>query len=306
MRIFVSHAWEDKPVAIALARLPAFVDAWVDVRELRGGQDLDPTIIAAIEDSHVFLTLVSRVSITKPYVNKELAWALEREARKDRSFVLPVMLEPGITLATVDSPAFRQLEGRLFLSALQHDDTGLEAARSSIAGTLFHWASDWLERFEPRGDHERRFVEALEAELIGYRVRLFAVKAVMARPLTTLVMEDAIAQLVRAKDDYNAYTDHLPQRLACMDEELRWRFGGPAQRGFKRLRDFIVDEVFQGTAFALNEVIESINAWEAALAHDPGAAEQAESRRARRIRDLEPVLDELVERTTDFVQTLKS
>src|SRR5512147_2075457 len=92
MRVFISHAWEDKPVALELARLPPFVEAWVDVRELLGGQDLDPTIIEAIEDSHIFLTLVSRLSMTKPYVNKELAWALEREAKKDRVFILPVMI----------------------------------------------------------------------------------------------------------------------------------------------------------------------------------------------------------------------
>jgi hypothetical protein len=305
MRVFISHAWEDKPRALELARLPPYVHAWVDVRELLGGQDLDPTIIEAIEDSHVFLTLVSRVSMGKSYVNKELAWALEREAAKDRVFVLPVMLESGINLAESSSETFRQLGTRLFVDATDRSEAGLAAARTAIADTLFHWASDWLDRFEPRGDHDRRFVDALEALLVEYRVRLFAVKAALAWPLPTLVQPDALAHLVRVKDRYNELTDDLAPKLARMDEELRWRFGAPAQKGFKRLRDFVVDEVFQGAAFALNDVIESINAWEPVLRHDADATAAAEARRNQRLAALEPVLAELVERTTDFVQTLK-
>ena len=305
MRVFISHAWEDKPVALELARLPPFVDPWVDVRELLGGQDLDPTIIRAIEDSHVFLSLVSRVSMTKPYVNKELAWALEHEAKKDRVFILPVMLEPGLSLAASDSETFRRLGTRLFVGATGRSEADYAAARADIAQTLFHWASDWLDRFEPRGDHDRRFVEALEALLVDYRVRLFAVKAVLAWPIPTLVQPDALAHLVRVKDAYNELTDDLAPRLARMDDELRRRFGNAAQRGFKRLRDFVVDEVFQGAAFALNDVIESINAWEPVLQHDAAALAAAEARRTQRLAALEPVMAELVERTTDFVQTLK-
>lgn len=305
MRVFVSHAWEDKPVALELARLPAFIHAWVDVRELLGGQDLDPTIIEAIEDSHVFLTLVSRVAMGKPYVNKELAWALEREARKDRVFVLPVMLEAGISLAASESAVFRQLGTRLFVSATERSEAGFAAARTALVDTLFHWASDWLEQFEPKGDHDRRFVETLEALLVEYRTRLFAVKAALAWPIPTLVKPDGEAHLVRVKDRYNEFTDDFVPRLARLDDEVRWRFGASAQRGFKRLRDFVVDEVFQGAAFALNDVIESVNAWEPVLSQDGAALAAAEARREARLAALEPVLAELVERSTDFVQTLK-
>lgn len=305
MRVFVSHAWEDKPVALELARLPPFVHAWVDVRELLGGQDLDPVIIEAIEDSHVFLTLVSRVAMGKPYVNKELAWALEHESKKDRVFVLPVMLEAGVGLAGSDSETFRRLATRLFVDASDHSGPGFERARAEIGQTLFHWASDWLERFEPRGDRDSRFVEALEAQLVDYRERLLAVKAALAWPLPILVQPDALAHLITVKDRYNEFTDGFAARLAGMDAELRWRFGASAQRGFRRLRDFVVDEVYQGAAFALNDVIESVNAWHAVLDKNASAQAAAEARRIERLAALQPVLAELVERTTDYVQTLK-
>jgi hypothetical protein len=305
VRVFVSHAWEDKPIALELAKLPPFVHAWVDVRELLGGQDLDPTIVEAIEDSHVFLTLVSRTSIAKPYVNKELAWALEREASKDRVFVLPVMLEPDIDLSAVQAEAFRRLGSRLFVSATERSEAGLAAARAAIAETLFHWSSDWLDRFEPRGSHDQRFVDGLEAQLVEYRVRLFAVKAALSWPLPRLVQPDAVAHLIQVKDRYNEFTDDLAPRLARIDDEIRWRFGVAAQKAYKRLRDFVVNDVFQGAAFALNDVIQSINAWDAVLSRDDAALAAAEARRRQRLDELEPVLAELVARTTDYVQMLK-
>lgn len=304
VRVFVSHAWEDKPLALELAKLPPFVHAWVDVRELLGGQKLDPTIIEAIEDSHVFLALISRVSVGKRYVAKEVAWALEREAKKDRVFVLPVLLEPGIDFAKLRKP-YKQLASRLFVSATERSEAGMTAARAALADTLFHWASDWLDRFEPRGDHDRRFVEALETQLVEYRVRLFAVKAALAWPLATLVQPEALAHLIAVKDRYNAFTDAFIPQLAKLDEELRWRFGSAAQRAFKQLADFLLDEVFQGAAFALNDVIESINAHETVLSKDPAALAAAEKRRESRIAALEPVLAELVERSTEYIETLK-
>jgi len=303
--VFVSHAWEDKPIALELAKLPPFVHAWVDVRELLGGQDLDPTIIEAIEDSHVFLALISRVSVGKRYVVKELSWALEREAKKDRVFVLPVMLETGIDLAKARNKPFKQIASRLFVSATERSEAGLAAARAAIADTLFHWASDWLERLEPRGDNDRLFVESLEAQLVEYRVRLFAVKAALAWPLPTLVQPEALAHLIEVKNRYNEFTDAFVPRLAQLDDEIRWRFGASAQRAFKQLRDFIVDEVFQGAAFALNDVIESINAYEPLLARDATARAAAEARREQRVAKLEPVMAELVGRTSEYVHTLK-
>lgn len=304
MRVFISHAWQDKPLALALARLPDFVDAWVDVRELLGGQDLDPTIVRAIEDSHVFIVLISRTSLGKAWVAKEVAWALQREAQKDRVFVLPVLIEPGIELARCEEP-FAAFAERLFIDASDTSETGLERSRAAIGLTLFHWASDWLEKMEPPGDSHHRFAEALEADLTDYQTRLFAVKAALAWPLPTLVQDAAVAHLIQVKDQYNACTERLMPRLAAADGEIRWRFGVSAQRGFARLVTFIRNEVYHGAAFALNDVIESINAYDTVLAGDADALAQAEQRRTGRLAALEPVMAELVERTADYLDTLR-
>lgn len=304
MRVFISHAWQDKPLALALAQLPDFVDVWVDVRELLGGQSLDPTIVRAIEDSHVFIVLVSRTSLAKAWVAKEVEWALAREAQKDRVFVLPVLIEPGIDFRTC-APPFTPFAERLFIDASDTSEAGLAKSRAAIGLTLFHWASDWLEAMEPRGDSNHHFAEALEADLAEYQTRLFAVKAALAWPLPTLVQDDAVAHLVKVKDEYNAFTERFMPRLTDADGEIRQRFGVSAQRGFARLVTFIRNEVFHGAAFALNDVIESINAYDAVLRQDPAALAAAEARRSQRVAALEPVMAELVERTADYLDTLR-
>lgn len=304
MRVFISHAWQDKPLALELAKLPDFVDAWVDVRELLGGQTLDPTIISAIEDSHVFIVLLSHISLAKAWVAKETEWALRREAQKDRVFVLPVLIDTGIDLAASPAP-FAPLAQRLYIDASDRSEAGLAKARAAIANTLFHWASDWLEKMEPRGDSNHHFAEALEADLAEFQTRLFAVKAALAWPLPTLVQDDAVAHLVKVKDEYNVFTERFMPRLTEADGEIRQRFGVSAQRGFARLVTFIRNEVFHGAAFALNDVIESINAFDAVLSKDAAALAAAEARRGERVAALEPVMAELVERTADYLDTLR-
>lgn len=304
MRIFVSHAWEDKPIALALVKLPDFVDAWVDVRELLGGQTLDPTILQAIEDSHVFMVLLSRISIAKPWVAKEVEWALWRETQKNRVFILPVVIDEGIDLADC-APPFSQFTERLFIGASDCSEAGLAQARERITLTLFHWASDWLERVEPKGDSNHLFAETLEHDLGEFQTKLFAVKAALAWPLPTLVQDDAVAHLVKVKDEYNSFTEHFIPRLLASDNEIRRRFGVSAQRGFARLVTFIRNEVFHGAAFALNDVIASINAYETVLVKEPVALAEAEARRESRVKALEPVMAELVGRTADYVDTLQ-
>ena len=304
MRIFISHAWEDKPLALALAKLPDFVDVWVDVRELLGGQNLDPTILSAIEDSHVFIVLLSHTSIAKAWVAKETEWALAREAQKDRVFVLPVLIDPGIQLGACASP-FAQFAQRLFIDACDRSEAGLDRSRAAIAHTLFHWTSDWLEKMEPKGDSNHLFAEALERDLAQYQTRLFAVKAALAWPLPTLAQDDAVAHLIQVKDDYNTFTEQFMPRLVDSDAEIRWRFGVAAQRGFVRLVTFIRNEVYHGAAFALNDVITSINSFDTVLSKDAVLLAEADARRSGLVTALEPVMAELVERTADYLDTLR-
>lgn len=304
MRIFVSHASEDKPLALALTQLPSYVQAWVDIHKLLPGELLSRTISLAIEDSHVFIVLLGQVSTSKVWVVEEVKWALAREARKDRVFVLPILIDAELTLADCAAP-FGALADRLFINACDRSEAGVAASRARLAHTLSHWLSDWIDELEPPGDGNLRFVEQIERDLVEYQVRLHEVKAVLAWPLPVLVKDDAVAHLIAAKDRYNEFTDAFIPRLTQLDDELRWRFGGSAQRAFAQLAIFIRNEVYHGAAFALNDVIESVNAYDDLLKNDPIALAEAEARREQRVAALEPVMTRLVNRTSDYISTLK-
>jgi hypothetical protein len=158
---------------------------------------------------------------------------------------------------------------------------------------------------EPKGDSNRRFAERLETDLVEFQQRLFAVKAVLAWPLPTLVSDEAVKHLITVKDRYNELTDDFIPRLAGMDAEIRWRFGVSALRAFTQLATFIRNDVYHGAAYALNDVIESINAFDAVLSKNAEALAAAEARREARVAAIEPVMAELVRRTSDYIGTLK-
>ena len=304
MRLFISHAWEDKALALDLTRLPEFVKSWVDIQELSGGQLLDTSIIRAIEDCHIFVVLLSQISVKRNWVAKEVEWALEREELKDRVFVLPLILDSDLDIASCPPP-FDRLTDRLYLDVSDRSETGLAESRRVIEKTLFHWSSDWLERLEPEGDSNRLFSEQLERDLLEYQVRLFDVKAMLAWPLTTLVTDDAVMHLIKVKDRYNEFTESFIPRIAGLDAELRWRFGVAAQRAFKQLATFIRNDVYHGAAYALNDIIESVNAYESQLSTNADALAEAETRREQRVAALEPVMTELTHRTASYIDTLK-
>ena len=82
---------------------------------------------------------------------------------------------------------------------------------------------------------------------------------------------DALKLLIESKDRYNAFTEAFIPRLAVTTEELRERFGPVVARVHVRLAEFIEHGVYRGAAFALNDVIESINTYDTALRDDAAA-----------------------------------
>jgi hypothetical protein len=73
-KVFVSHASEDKPVVVPLAtRLRADgVEALLDKWEIRIGDSLVDKIFSGIDGCDVFLIVLSRISVQKPWVREEL------------------------------------------------------------------------------------------------------------------------------------------------------------------------------------------------------------------------------------------
>lgn len=94
-KVFISHAGEDKNFAMALGeRLrTSGVDAWVDVWEILPGDRLiDKIFNQGIGQAVVFLIVLSRDSVQKPWVSEELDAALVRRIEQKMK-IIPVRID---------------------------------------------------------------------------------------------------------------------------------------------------------------------------------------------------------------------
>ncbi len=98
-KAFFCHASEDKPVVEAVyQRLKSNapdIAPWLDKYEIVGGQSLIDRIAEGMDDSDKFVVFLSRISVKKPWVRRELRRAIMREiADVEPDHIIPVLVEP--------------------------------------------------------------------------------------------------------------------------------------------------------------------------------------------------------------------
>ena len=94
---FFCHASEDKPVVEAVyERVLSYspdLSAWLDKFEILGGESLIERIAAGMDESDKFVIFLSKSSIPKPWVKRELRRAIMREINGvDPDFIIPVLI----------------------------------------------------------------------------------------------------------------------------------------------------------------------------------------------------------------------
>lgn len=97
--VFISYAGEDRAAALRLrdALSRADIDAWLDTRELRAGDDFKAVIFRNIERSAFFLPVISRNTMTVDRRFFRLEWNKAREEAGFRAeafpFIQPVVID---------------------------------------------------------------------------------------------------------------------------------------------------------------------------------------------------------------------
>ena len=93
--VFLCHASEDKPAALRLATLLRShgVAVWLDQWEIRVGDSIVEKVNSGLESSSHLAILISKTSISKPWVTRELSAALMRQLADRSILVLPVRLD---------------------------------------------------------------------------------------------------------------------------------------------------------------------------------------------------------------------
>ncbi|MCP3958532.1 MAG: toll/interleukin-1 receptor domain-containing protein [bacterium] len=94
--VFVAHASSDDALVQKIREaLEPRVKLWVASRELAAGEELDPEIRGAIDDSSHLIALLSLDAPKSDWVEKEVAYARElREQREEGLRIIPVLVTP--------------------------------------------------------------------------------------------------------------------------------------------------------------------------------------------------------------------
>jgi len=97
MKIFLSHSSRQKPVVREIRKgFPSHVSSWLDEERLLIGDDLSNSLESVImTDADYVLLFLDESAAKSKWVAKEVAWALEAERTIGRSFLLPIVIDPG-------------------------------------------------------------------------------------------------------------------------------------------------------------------------------------------------------------------
>jgi TIR domain len=94
-KIFVSHAHEDKDAAhqITAALAKVGLEPWLDVQELRSGDELLRTVASVLAEAAYFAVVLTHTALTKPWVLTETRMALSSEIEHGRPRVVVLLLD---------------------------------------------------------------------------------------------------------------------------------------------------------------------------------------------------------------------
>ncbi len=147
MRIFLCHSSRDNALVREIRNhLPPWLQTWVDDERLRFGAELAPSLKEAIDsDVDYVLLLLSRAAADSVWVKQEVSWALERETKLGRTFLLPVLLDE-----IRDRLSDYGLEGRVTLEIGNHKPGSSELLAATLTNHLGAWMAHRLATISAR------------------------------------------------------------------------------------------------------------------------------------------------------------
>lgn len=264
MRIFLSHASESKALVVRLTEaLPPHVQIWLDRDALAAGQRFGPRIEAAIRrDCDFVLVFIDEHALASDWVKRETALALQRQGDLQRTFALPVLLQP---LAARMNELGIDPEQMLYIDATDASDAGVARSAGRIGDELFKHCSVMIETL--RNADRRAMLDALSAEVTEFKQVAFRWQASMGNSLAVLSTNQAAFDHVRETlSAYNAVSERFVPRLALHRDRITaaWRDRRSLCEDVREVLAAIENEVYRGAMFRLNEVIEAIHQLDAA------------------------------------------
>ena len=134
MRIFMSHSSKQKLFVKELRRyLPDSFNLWIDEKEILIGKPIESTLKNAIENDCDFLILIlDSYSVKSDWVKKEIDWALEKERKIKRTFLLTIVTEE----EAIPFVQNKDVLSKKFLKCSGQEDIQIEALAKSLTSEL--------------------------------------------------------------------------------------------------------------------------------------------------------------------------
>jgi hypothetical protein len=261
MRIFLSHASEDKDdVKRMLALLPSFIHEWLDENQLQVGKLLSPEIREAIlQECHFLIVFVSKVSIASEWVQKELAWAIERESALKRPFILPILLDDVRT----QLKALKVMDDRRYLECFDRSGDSIKRTAEHLQRDLFALVWEYLVDQNPQSSDTSQakiVLSELRSDLVNFKEKAFRLHASLSDSVAVISTNPAAFEEVSsAVNDYNLFTQGFIQRCTTYSVRIGVHWGRNLADECRQLLDFVEQKIYRGQVYALNSVREILN-----------------------------------------------
>jgi hypothetical protein len=184
--VFISHATSDDVFVRELRRVleGLRIPVWVDSRNMRGGNVLDPEIAQAIAQARQVLVVLSPRTMNSPWVRREIRQALQvQKSRQADGYRVISLLLPGVETTALE----QWFEEEPLAVPVQLTATGLSEALPAILVALGKRLPDDL---QPVQEVEAQPVEDLLLELRDPHIQTTDGKHRVAA-IATLVYEPA-------------------------------------------------------------------------------------------------------------------
>jgi prolyl-tRNA editing enzyme YbaK/EbsC (Cys-tRNA(Pro) deacylase) len=141
VRIFLSHSGRDKALVREIAgHFPPWLKTWIDEDRLLLGSELASSLEEAINSEVDYVVLLfGKEGADSEWVKREISWALEREAKLERTFLLPVLLDD-----VRDRLSEFGLAGRVTLQIADFTAGGTRLLAEQLANHIGGWMSERL------------------------------------------------------------------------------------------------------------------------------------------------------------------
>ena len=140
MKVFISHAYSDEPLAQKVAAIlqEAGLEVWDAVREILPGDNWAQQVSNALQESEAMVVLLTPDAVRSEWVRREMRWNIEYALGevRFRSRLIPVVAGDPDVLNTESVPWILRHQKIVDLTEHENEEEGIR----EVARTLLHVA----------------------------------------------------------------------------------------------------------------------------------------------------------------------